>query len=76
LRTIQNRIENSFSGSLKTQGEQAAQSFGQEIEELAQQSVERWRLALARHLDSVARTLGLESRAEGETEQPHAPTAG
>ena len=78
LRTIQNRIENSFSGSLKSQGEEALQSFVQEIEELAQQSVERWRLALAKHLDSVARTLGQEFRleAESESEQNHAPTAG
>jgi len=64
LRTIQNRIENSFSGSLRSQGEEAVQSFGQAIEEVAQQSVERWRLALAKHLDSVAKTLGHEFRAE------------
>src|SRR6266850_3425823 len=76
LRTIQNRIENSFSGSLKSQGAEAVQSFVQEIEGLAQQSVEKWRLALAKHLDSVARTLGQEFRAEGsEGEQNHAPTA-
>ena len=62
LRTIQNRIENSFSGSLRTQGEEAVQSFGQEIEELAQQSVERWRLALAKNLNSVANTLGEQFR--------------
>jgi len=77
LRTIQNRIENSFSGSLKSQGAEAVQSFVQEIEERAQQSVEKWRLALAKHLDSVARTLGQEFRAEGESESErnHAPTA-
>ncbi len=78
LRTIQNRIENSFSGSLKSQGEEAVQSFVQEIEGLAQQSVEKWRLALAKHLDSVARTLGQEFRAEAESEseQNHSPTSG
>jgi len=65
LRTIQNRIENSFSGSLKSQGEDAVQAFGQEIEGLARESVEKWRIALAKHLDSVARTLGQEFRAEG-----------
>ena len=64
LRTIQNRIENSFSGSLKSQGQEAVQAFGQEIEGLARESVERWRVALAKHLDSVARTLGQEFRAE------------
>ncbi|MFY9560920.1 MAG: PilZ domain-containing protein [Terriglobales bacterium] len=76
LRTIQNRIENSFSGSLRSQGEEAVQSFGQEIEELAEQSVEKWRLALAKHLDSVAKTLGREFRGEGEREQDHPPLAG
>lgn len=78
LRTIQNRIENSFSGSLRSQGEEAVQSFEQEIEELAQQSVERWRLALARHLDSVAKTLGQEFRAEAEaeSERNQSPQAG
>ena len=75
LRTIQNRIENSFSGSLKSQGEDAVQSFGHEIEELAQQSVERWRLALAKHLDAVARTLGLEFRAKPESENGGNPAS-
>ncbi len=78
LRTIQNRIENSFSGSLKSQGAEAVQSFVQEIEGLAQQSVEKWRLALAKHLHSVARTLGQEFRAEAEaeSEQNQPSTAG
>jgi hypothetical protein len=64
LRTIQNRIENSFSGSLKTQGEEAAQSIVQQFEELAQQSLETWRLALAKDLNSVAKTLGQQLRQE------------
>jgi hypothetical protein len=78
LRTIQNRIENSFSGSLRSQGEEAVQSFVQEIEGLARQSVEKWRFALAKHLDSVARTLGHEFRAEAEaeSEQNQPSTAG
>lgn len=75
LRTIQNRIENSFSGSLKSQGEEAVQSFEQQIEELAQQSVERWRLALAKHLDSVAKTLGQEFRVEADSAQIQTPQA-
>jgi len=62
LRTIQNRIENSFSGSLKTQGEEAVQSLAQQFEELAQQSLETWRLALAKDLNSVAKTLGQQLR--------------
>ena len=68
LRTIQNRIETSFSGSLKTQGEEAVQAIAQQFEDLAQQSVERWRLALARDLNSVAKTLGQQLRQELESE--------
>jgi hypothetical protein len=64
LRTIQNRIEKSFAGSLKIQGEETAQAAGQQIDELAQQSVERWRLALSRDLNSVARALGEQLREE------------
>jgi glutamyl-tRNA reductase len=58
LRTIQNRIEGSFSGSLNAQGEEALQSIAQQLEELAQQSTEKWRLALAKDLNSVAKNLG------------------
>lgn len=68
LRTIQNRIEDSFSGSLKTQGEEAVQSIAQQFEELAQQSTEKWRLALARDLNSAATTLGQQLRQELEPE--------
>jgi len=68
LRTIQNRIEDSFSASLKTQGEEAVQSLAQQFEELAQQSTEKWRLALARDLSSVANTLGQQLRQELEPE--------
>jgi phage-related minor tail protein len=76
LRTIQNRIENSFSGSLSAQIAEALQSFGQDIEKLAQQSVERWRMALARDLNSVAKTLGEQFRLEagsGSGEKPNPP---
>ena len=68
LRTIQNRIEGSFSGSLKAQGEEAVQSIAQQFEELAQQSTEKWRLALARDLSSVAKTVGEQLRQELEPE--------
>ena len=68
LRTIQNRIESSFSGSLKTQAEEAVQSIAQQFEELAQQSTEKWRLALARDLNSVANKLGQQLRQELEPE--------
>ena len=68
LRTIQNRIENSFSGSLQTQGEEAAHSIAQQFEELASQSLERWRHAIANDLSSVAKTLGHRLRQELEPE--------
>jgi hypothetical protein len=67
-RTIQNRIEDSFSASLKTQAEETVQSIAQQFEELAQQSMEKWRLALARDLGSVASTLGQHLRQELEPE--------
>ena len=78
LRTIQNRIENSFSGSLETQGEEAVRSVGQQFEELAQQSMERWRLALAQDLNSVANTLGrqLREKLESGSGPDQVPTAG
>jgi hypothetical protein len=64
LRTIQNRIEDSFSASVTAQGEEAVQSISQQFDELAQQSTERWRHALARDLNSVASTLGQKLRLE------------
>ena len=69
LRTIQNRIENSFSGSLQTQGEEAAHSIAQQFEELARQSLERWRHAISNDLSSVAKTLGHQLRQELEPGQ-------
>ena len=68
LRTIQNRIEGSFSASVTAQGEEAVQSIAQHFEELARQSTEKWRLALARDLSSVATTLGQQLRQELEPE--------
>jgi hypothetical protein len=68
LRTIQNRIEGSFSASVTAQGEEAVQSIAQHFEELARQSTEKWRLALARDLSSVANTLGRQLRQELEPE--------
>ena len=58
LQTIQKRIEASVANSLRIQAAETLQSFDQSMEELAQQSVERWRLALAGGLNSLARTLG------------------
>lgn len=68
MRTIQNRIEESFGGSLNAQGEEALESIAQQFEELAHQSTEKWRLALARDLNSVANNLGQQLRHELEPE--------
>lgn len=68
LRTIQNRIEDSFSASVTAQGEEIVRSIAEQFEELAQQSTEKWRLALAKDLNSVANTLGQQLRQELEPE--------
>jgi hypothetical protein len=68
MRTIQNRIEESFGSSLSAQGEEALQSIAQQLEELAEQSTEKWRLALAADLSSVANHLGRQLRQELESE--------
>lgn len=44
------------------------QSIAQQFEEIAQQSLEKWRLALAKDLNSVAKTLGQQLRQELEPE--------
>jgi hypothetical protein len=75
MRTIQNRIEKSFPGSLEIQGEETAQAAGQQIDELVQQSVERWRPALAKDLNSVARALGEELREEIASENERSRAA-
>lgn len=71
LRSIQNRIETSFSGSLTAQAEESVQAIAQQFEELAQETTERWRLALANDLSSVAKTLGQQFRQDlaSDTEQ-------
>jgi len=68
LRTIQNRIEHSFSGSLTTQGDEALESLAQQFEELVEKSMARWRVALAKDLSSVAMSLGQQMRRELEPE--------
>jgi hypothetical protein len=66
LRTIQNRIEDSFSASVTAQREEAVQSIAQQFEKIAHQSTEKWRLALARNLNSVANTLSQQLHQESE----------
>jgi len=65
LQGVQKSIEGSISQLLKTQVSGALLSFGQTMEELAQDSVEHWRQALAEDLSSFANTLGRKLRPDG-----------
>jgi len=68
LKTVQKNIESSISALIKAEVSEALVSFGQTMEALAQDSVGRWRSALARDLTSVTRILGGEFRMATETE--------
>lgn len=68
LKTVQKGIEGSISQLLKTQVAGTLLSFGQTMEELAQESVERWRHALARDLSLLANTLGGQFRLESASD--------
>ena len=65
LKNAQKQIEASVSELVKTRVADTLVSFGQTMEELAQDSVERWRKALARDLNSVTNILGGQLRLEG-----------
>jgi len=69
LRSIQNRIEHSFSGSLEAQGNEAAQAVGQRFEELASQASQRWKVSLAKNLKTVANSLGEQLKQEFDGEE-------
>jgi hypothetical protein len=62
LQKIQKGIETSVSESLSVQVAETLQSFEQRMEILARQSVERWQLALATTLNSLATNLGEQFR--------------
>jgi hypothetical protein len=61
-------IEHSVSELLKTEVAGSLLSFGQTMEELAQDSVGRWRKALGRDLNSLAQTLGQSFQTENDRE--------
>jgi len=65
LKNSQKQIEASVSELVKTRVAESLVSFGQTMEELSQDSVERWRKALARDLNSVTNILGGQLRLEG-----------
>jgi hypothetical protein len=58
LKIIQRGIEASLAESLKARVSESLQSFDRSMQELAELSVERWRIALAGGLNSLVRTLG------------------
>lgn len=57
LKQVQNEIETSISEALQARLARGEQAFEQTINDLAQQCVERWRMALAGRLNSFAGTL-------------------
>jgi hypothetical protein len=65
LKTIQAAIETSVSESLRAQVAEGLRYFERSMEELARQSVERWRLALAGGMNSLAGVLGEHFRLQG-----------
>lgn len=64
LKAIQVEIEAASAEALKASVADSLQAFDQTMEEMAQHSVGRWRLALSRDLASVATTLGKHIRSE------------
>lgn len=68
LQTIQKRIETSVSELLKMQVVETFHSFERDMEEAAEQSVERWRLALAGALNSVGKHLDEQFRLQAAPE--------
>jgi hypothetical protein len=68
LKNIQSTIETSVTSLLHAQVTETLVSFGQTMEALAQGSVERWRLALTRDFNSLARILGEQVRSESVSE--------
>jgi hypothetical protein len=62
LRIIQKGIEVSVSESLRSQVAETLQCFEHNVDEIAQHSVDRWRLALSRNLNSLGKILGEQFR--------------
>jgi hypothetical protein len=75
LKIVQKGIETSVNDLVKTEVAASLLSFGQTMEELAQDSVGRWRSALSRDLTSVAKILGggfqMESSNRSEEKVAH-----
>ena len=70
LKQLQNEIETSIIEALQAQVAHSQQSFEQTINDLAQQCVERWRLALAGRLNSFAGMLTEQLSVDAPSTQP------
>ncbi len=68
LKTVQKNIETSVSELVRTQIAATLLSFGETMDALAKDSVGRWRVALAKDLDSVAKILGGQFRMDGASD--------
>jgi hypothetical protein len=68
LRVTQKGIEASISELLRTRVAETLMSFGETMEELARDSVGRWRVALAKDLTSLVNILGEQFRSETASE--------
>jgi hypothetical protein len=64
LRVTQKGIEASIAELLRTRVAETLMSFGETMEELARDSVGRWRVALAKDLTSLVNILGEQFRSE------------
>jgi hypothetical protein len=69
LKIVQKGIETSVSDLVKTEVAASLLSFGQTMEELAQDSVGRWRSALSKDLTSVAKILGAGFQMEAASDR-------
>lgn len=70
LKQLQNEIETSIFEALQAQVAHSQQSFEQTINDLAQQCVERWRMALAGRLNSFAGMLTEQLHVEAPSTTP------
>ena len=68
LKTVQKGIETSVSELVRTQIAATLLSFGETMDALAKDSVGRWRVALSKDLDSVAKILGGQFQMEGSSD--------
>jgi hypothetical protein len=67
MTTFQKGTVSSASESLRVQAAEALREFEQSMEELAGQSIERWRMTLARGLNSLVKSLGEQFQLQAQS---------